>query len=148
MDMRMRFDGAQDMRDTLKRIRQGMGQELFEKNARAALTPMRNKMASNAPVRTGRTRRSITIAPLNKLSNYRMSSRLHDLSPASDHQYAMYVGPEITDDDDVFYIVFVELGTINAPAHPFIRPAFDQEAPGAMTYFVQSMWTDIEKLAA
>lgn len=148
MDMRLSFTGAQDMRASLDRMRKGMGKKLFEKNATAALTPMKNRMVANAPVRTGRGRRSITIAPLDGLSSYRMSARLHDLSPTSDHQYAMYVGPEITDRDDVFYLVFVELGTIHAPAHPFIRPAFDQEAPRAMTHFVQSMWADIEKLAA
>lgn len=148
MDISFRLDGARDMKATLDRMRKGMGKKVFEANATKALTPMRNTMAANAPVKSGKARRSIVIAPLDSLTNNRMSSRLHDLSPTSAGQYAMYVGPEIRDPDDVFYLVFVELGTINAPAHPFIRPAFDQEAAGAITNFVQYIWADIEKLAA
>lgn len=53
-----------------------------------------------------------------------------------DEEHAVAVGPT----KDFFYGLFQEYGTIHHAAQPFMRPAFDSEAPKALTALTQELW--------
>ncbi|MGS6551983.1 HK97-gp10 family putative phage morphogenesis protein [Escherichia coli] len=50
------------------------------------------------------------------------------------------------DPRNAFYWRFVELGTINMPAHPFIRPAFDTTEELAAQIAIQRMNQAIDEV--
>ncbi|HDB9862783.1 HK97-gp10 family putative phage morphogenesis protein, partial [Escherichia coli] len=51
-----------------------------------------------------------------------------------------------SDPRNAFYWRFVELGTINMPAHPFIRPAFDTTEELAAQVAIQRMNQAIDEV--
>ena len=51
-----------------------------------------------------------------------------------------------SDPRNAFYWRFVELGTINMPAHPFIRPAFDTTEELAARIAIQRMNQAIDEV--
>ena len=51
-----------------------------------------------------------------------------------------------SDPRNAFYWRFVELGTINMPAHPFIRPAFDTTEELAAQIAIQRMNQAIDEV--
>lgn len=54
------------------------------------------------------------------------------------------IGPAGT----VFYGEFQELGTVHHAAQPFLRPALEEEGPGALLILARQLATGIERIAS
>ena len=54
-------------------------------------------------------------------------------------------------DADAFYALFLEYGTVKAPARPFMRPAFDRSVRDAVTRFqervISGVLLEVRKLS-
>lgn len=55
------------------------------------------------------------------------------------------VGPSLKPSDH-FYGFFQEFGVAHHPAQPFMRPAFDENAPRSLNIILSAFWTAIRKV--
>lgn len=110
MELLLNVVGLRLIEKKLKLLEPKIAKGIVRKNLRAAAKPILKAAKANCPVLTGRLRKSLKIRVLKK----RKSSYALQVSPSK----GWAKGEE-------FYGGFVEFGTVDMPAQPFVRPAFD-----------------------
>lgn len=63
---------------------------------------------------------------------------------AGEGETIVEVGPALQPSDH-FYGYFQEYGTVDHPAQPFMRPAFDQNAQRSLNIVLSELWTSVKK---
>lgn len=107
---------------------------------RKAATPMLQQARANAPVRTGTLRESLKV-------------KVKTFKRGKDSTVMAIIGPDRkarseAGDRPVKYAHLVELGTVNAPAHPFLRPAFDSTKEQSTQIYADNLKPAIQRIAA
>lgn len=135
----MKLDGLDQIIKNMEAIKDDLKGDPLRASLRKALTPIVDQAKSLAPVDTGRLQDAIKTRPLPA-----------DDLPAgfSDGQELFVVSSRKKDKDapdNAWYWHFVEFGTKNMPAQPFLAPAFDGKRTDAVQAFVDEMSAQLEK---
>ena len=115
-----KLTGARELDQALGELKKSTERSLLRRVALKALEPMRDRAKQLAPVQEGRLRESIVVGTT--LS--RRAKKSERAEPKGGVR--VFVGTAKRN------AVAVEFGTFRAPAHPFMRPAFDSEGPKAV----------------
>lgn len=139
--IRMRLDGVKEVLDTFRKLEESARIEATAEALADSLEPIAETARALAPVKSGRLRRAIHVFRFPS----KLQRRLARAKPAE--QYA-YVGADYSrfSGKAAKHAHIVEHGsagrvtksgryTGKMPAHPFMRPAFDARAKGAISDF-------------
>jgi len=102
----IKLEGSDKLVRKLQKLESAFAGEVLERAVRYAAQPVIEDASQKAPKLTGKLARNIGI----------------DLDKKSRSRVMVSVGPE----KDVFYGMFLELGTKHITARPFLRPALDE----------------------
>lgn len=132
MKVRMRIDGGSQLSRVLDQLPQRASANTMRAALRTVAAPMQRAASSLAPRAPG--------AP-DLADNIVISA-----GRASGRSAAVVVGPStgVRADQPMRRFdqqgLYTEFGTSDTPAQPFLRPAFDREAPRAIQAFTAEMW--------
>jgi len=135
----MKLDGLDEIIKNMEAIKDDLKGDPLRASLRKALTPIVDQAKSSAPVDTGRLQDAIKTRPLppdDIPSGFSDGQELFVLSSRKKDKDAP---------DNAWYWHFVEFGTKNMPAQPFLAPAFDSKRKEAVDVFVQEMRAQLEK---
>ena len=142
IDTKLDFTGLLDLSDDLAALSKAENRHVMRNATRAAATIFKDEAVKRAPVRTGKLKRNIVVITQRDRSGG-ISSGVHvrgtnPRTGSSDNKMKASNGK------NAFYWRFVELGTSNLPAVPFIRPAYDarQEDAASAAFAVANQAID------
>ncbi len=138
--MGVKLTGFRELEKTLAELPKATGKNVLRRVGRKALEPMRAKAESLAPRDKGDLAGGIAI------SDKRTRRAKKERGPISGVEMAM--GPSSGHGGSLNYATFDEFGTADASAQPFMRPAWDSEAQGAIDIIGRELGTEISKAAA
>lgn len=140
------FSGLNDIAKDLALLSKAENRKVLRDATRAGAEVFKDEVIARAPERTGRLKNNVVV----------VSQRTRDGGMASG-VHIRGVNPRTGNSDNsmktnnprnAFYWLFVELGTSNMPAHPFIRPAFDVAQDMAVQVSIARMNQAIDEVLA
>lgn len=136
--------GLKEIKATLEKLPARLGEKVVRAALRAGAQVMRKDAQSRAPVlqkpkygrKPGTVKNAITIrrSKRDKFGVYLgvkglSAKKIKDFKGGKVNKKSAY------NPDDPWYWVFLEFGTANMPAHPFLRPAFEAQKFAALRRF-------------
>lgn len=157
----MQVEGLRELEAQLKEIGALASVKIVGKDARKAMKPILEQIRARAPVDTGLTRDSLalkTVKPRNGSQSLHVGVvvRVGKGGGRGDKKKALEgkkgearktAQKEWIRRSAHWRWHFTEKGTSTQPARPFIRPAFDQNASGAVITFRDELRKDFKRLA-
>lgn len=144
----VRLEGFKELERALRELPKATGKNVLRKVAKGALEPMANMAKASAPVEYGDLRDSITVSSTRtaraKTKKARLVGSTFRSDPSTGIQMAM--GPS-AGKGVLNYATFVEFGTVDAGAFPYMRPAWDSGAHPALEYIKANLKIEIDKAA-
>jgi HK97 gp10 family phage protein len=134
----VKLTGFRDLEKALSELPKSTGKAVLRRVGKKALEPMQAKAKALSPKDTGLLRWSIVI------SQKRTRRVPKTRGPISGIQMAM--GPS-AGEGVLNYAALDEFGTVHAEPHPYMRPAWDSEAEGALNSIKADLGTEIDKSA-
>ena len=122
------FSGLEDISRDLQLLSGAENNRVLREATRAGANVLKEEVVSRAPVRRGKLRRNVVV----------LSRRSRD--------GGMESGVHIRGVNPAFYWRFVEMGTVNMPPHPFVRPAFDVRSEQAAQVAIARMNRAIDEV--
>ena len=156
MDFSLDFSGLADIARDLEALMadlENSGDLMFDGDpaspeavdTRAGAEVMRDAVVERAPERTGKLKKNVVVLTQRSKRRGEIISGVHirgrNLRTGNSDN-----SMKASDPRNAFYWRFVELGTINMPAHPFIRPAFDTTEELAAQIAIQRMNQAIDEV--
>jgi HK97 gp10 family phage protein len=132
-----RIEGLSEMDAALGELKKATAKGVLRRVGKAALVPMADAAEANAPVLTGHLRDTITVGTKLTSRQSRLAKKAEDKDFVT-----VYMGPN----DQA--AVPQEVGTVDEPAQPFMRPAFEQEARPTIDRVANLMRPEIDKTVA
>ena len=134
--------GARELDKVLEKLPRKMGEKVLRTALMAASKPMLDEMKRDAPVRSGESAKRFRAgAKKGRLPGFlRASIRRRVIKSKDSLAATVLVGAF-----GVFYAHMVEFGTKHSRAQPFVRPAFDGNAAGAIGTMGKKLGEQIEK---
>ena len=139
--MTVRLEGFRELEAALKELPTSTGRNVLRRVAKGALAPMADKARGMAPVDGGELRESI------KVSEKRTKRVVRENRFDRNTGLAMAMGP-VSGKGVLNYATFVEFGTSDTRARPFMRPAFEGGKHEALQYIKSNLGKEITKAAA
>lgn len=136
IDTHLDFSGLEDIAKDLELLSKAENKKVLRNATRAGAEVIRQEVIARAPVRTGKLKNNIVVVTQKSRHPGEISSGVHIRG----------VNPQTGNSDNTmkannrrnaFYWRFVELGTSNMPAHPFVRPAYDMRQEAAARVAIQ-----------
>ncbi|MEJ8326032.1 HK97-gp10 family putative phage morphogenesis protein [Kosakonia sacchari] len=123
IDTKLDFSGLLDLSDDLLALSKVENRKVMRDATRAAATVFKDEAVKRAPVRTGKMKKNIVVIT-QRDRNGDISSGVHvrGTNPRTGNSDNSM---KANNSHNAFYWRFVELGTSNMAAVPFIRPAYD-----------------------
>lgn len=134
IDMKFEFNGGKELSDALQELPRKLENKVLRKALRQGGNILLKKARSLAPVKTGALKRGIKL---------RIDLRN---GPAAIITVKI-PGKGKTKGGGPYYGSFIELGTKDMVAHPFLRPAFDATKEQALEKFINVLNDGIEEQA-
>lgn len=138
MNVSMKLVGGADLAKRLGQLPGSVSKNIQRRALEKGAEPIRAAAASGAP------RDERANAP-HLADNIVVGTR--SLTRAGEGEVIVEVGPA-RQPSDHFYSYFLEYGTATAPAQPFMRPAFDTQAPRSLNIVMAELWAAIRKKLA
>jgi HK97 gp10 family phage protein len=133
----VQIEGLEETLANLRELPQRIGRATLKKALTKAAQPVAVAARSYAPRESGDLARSIAVTS--------QLTRRHRRG-AKQNEVEVYIGP--TSGDGVLnYASFVEFGTIDTPAQPYLRPAWDRVEPLVVKIFAETLGPEIEAAA-
>lgn len=135
IDINLDFSGLDEIARDLETLSRAENNKVLRDATRAGAEVLREEVIQRAPERSGKLKKNVVVLTQKSRRRGEISSGVHIRgrnmrTGNSDNSM------KASDPRNAFYWRFVELGTVNMPAHPFVRPAFDtrqeQAAQAAM----------------
>ena len=139
MDFSLDFSGLADIARDLETLSRAENNKVLRDATRAGAEVMRDAVVERAPERTGKLKKNVVVL------TQRSKRRGEIISGVHIRGRNLRTGNS-DNSMKAFYWRFVELGTINMPAHPFIRPAFDTTEELAARIAIQRMNQAIDEV--
>ena len=146
IDLNLDFSGLEDIARDLTRLSKAENNKVLRDATRAGAGILREEVIDRAPVDSGKLRRNVMVIT-QRGRNGEITSGVHirGVNPrtgGSDNTM------KASNPRNAFYWRFVELGTSNMPAHPFVRPAFDTRQEEATQAALARMNQAIDEVLA
>ncbi|EPT8875291.1 HK97-gp10 family putative phage morphogenesis protein [Cronobacter dublinensis] len=135
IDINLDFSGLDEIARDLETLSRAENNKVLRDATRAGAEVLREEVIQRVPERSGKLKKNVVVLTQKSRRRGEISSGVHIRgrnmrTGNSDNSM------KASDPRNAFYWRFVELGTVNMPAHPFVRPAFDtrqeQAAQAAM----------------
>lgn len=131
------IEGLAELQVALRELPDATAKNVLRRVGKQALQPIADAAAQRAPVDQGTLRDSIHVGT--KLSRRQKSK--HKKISEDDVEVFVGAGP-------VPQAIWQEFGTVNHPAHPFLRPAWDAGKDTVINTIADLLWVEIQKSAA
>ncbi len=133
----VRVEGLKEVKDALRELPNSTAKNIMRRILLKRAEPIAEAARKFAPVDEGHLRASIGVST--KLT--RRQRKKHKKPDKDDVE--VYVGPGT---DPAAHLQ--EFGTVDAPAQPFMRPAWDQEKGKLLDNIAADLWVEIKKAVA
>lgn len=118
------FSDLNDIAKDLEALSRAENNKVLRDATRAGAEVLKEEVIARAPVRTGKLKKNVVVVTQKSRRRGEISSGVHirgvNLRTGNSDNTMKANNPR-----NAFYWPFVELGTANMPAHPFVRPAYD-----------------------
>lgn len=131
----VQIEGLREVAASLENLPDALGKKVQEELLRARGQLIADTASRLVPRDHGDLQRSISVSPRLTPKEF---ARFQKVDPGD---VVMFVGP----DDTGFYGTFVEYGTNDTPAQPFMRPAWDANKEALVQGLAADLATRIEK---
>lgn len=138
--MTVRLEGFRELERALNELPKSTGKAVLRRVAKGALQPMADRARSMAPVDRGDLRDAIMVSE----KRTKRVARVNRFDKNSGIQMAM--GP-VSGDAVLNYATFVEFGTIDTAAKPYMRPAWHGGKDEALDYIKANLGREIDRAA-
>lgn len=132
----MILEGFRELESALAQLPKATGKNVLRRVAKGALEPMARQAESYAPVREGDLRESITVSE-RRTRRVNRSGRFDRKTGVE-----MAMGPA-SGEGVLNYAALVEFGTVDTPAQPYMRPAWDSGQNRALEYVKDNLAREI-----
>ena len=139
MAAKVKLEGFRELEKALRELPKSTGKATLRRVARGALEPLAARAAALAPERTGRLGFSIAVSE-------KRTRRARKEEGKRPDGITMSMGPA-AGLGTLNYAAFDEFGTIDTPPQPYMRPAWDAGASGALDYVKENLAAEIGKSA-
>ncbi|MEI7247976.1 HK97-gp10 family putative phage morphogenesis protein [Pectobacterium carotovorum] len=118
------FSGLNDIAKDLEKLSKAENNKVLRDATRAGAEVLKDEVIANAPARTGKMRKNVVVVTQKSRRKGEISSGVHirGVNPKTGNSDNKM---KANNPRNAFYWRFVEMGTVDMPAHPFVRPAFD-----------------------
>ena len=132
------FSGLNDIAKDLEALSRAENNKVLRDATRAGAEVLKADVIARAPVRTGKLKKNVVVVTQKSRRRGEISSGIHVRgrnmrTGNSDNTM------KASDPRNAFYWRFVEMGTVNMPPHPFVRPAFDVRQEQATEVAIRRM---------
>jgi HK97 gp10 family phage protein len=144
MELKVSFEGLKELEQAFDLLPRRVGVKAASKAVREGAKIIQKAARANVPVDTGNLRRSISVKVLNKRRDALEVAAI--IGPATGYvsKRGKNAGKKV---GDGFYGFFVEYGTKDTKAQPFMRPAYDENVQAAQQAIVDVIGEAIEREA-
>jgi len=141
------FSGLADIAKDLETLSRAENNKVLRDATRAGAEVLRQEVEDRAPILTGKLKKNVVVVTQKGRRRGEIASGVHIRG----------VNPDTGNSDNkmkasnprnAFYWRFVELGTSNMSAHPFVRPAFDTRQEEATQAALARMNQAIDEVLA
>lgn len=131
------FSGLNDIAKDLEALSRAENNKVLRDATRAGAEVLKEEVIARAPVRTGKLKKNVVVVT-QKSRRGEISSGVHirGVNPRTGNSDNTM---KANNPRNAFYWRFVEMGTVNMPPHPFIRPAFDVRQEQATEVAIRRM---------
>ncbi|ELY3999432.1 HK97 gp10 family phage protein [Cronobacter sakazakii] len=145
IDINLDFSGLDEIARDLETLSRAENNKVLRDATRAGAEVLREEVIQRAPERSGKLKKNVVILTQKSRRRGEISSGVHIRgrnmrTGNSDNSM------KASDPRNAFYWRFVELGTVNMPAHPFVRPAFDTRQEQAAQVAMERMNRAIDEV--
>lgn len=124
IDISLDFSGLEAISRDLELLSRAENNKVLRDATRAGAEVLKDEVIVRAPERTGKLKKNVVVLTQRSRKRGDISSGVHIRgrnmrTGNSDNSM------KASDRRNAFYWRFVEMGTVNMPPHPFVRPAFD-----------------------
>lgn len=163
MAVRVKIEGLDEIKETLRQVTNSQNAVIQERILKRRAKPLIARMKALAPKRTGTLRRSIksevekevesgqqafAIARNTGATTTEARAAAKTAGRSGNVSVTLVVGPTSGKDakEDAWYAHFVEFGTANMSAKPFMRPAWDSQKRGIFDGIAKDVWSEVQKV--
>lgn len=162
--MGLRIEGMRDLDEALKQLPRATGRNVLDRALKRAAKPIQQKAKAIAPRDTGELRKSIIVESVKRgdaggkaaFARARAAgasvseARAALISASSGETKAeVRVGPrKAKSKAEGIKTIVQEFGSVNQPAQPYMRPAWDANRDAASEGIRKELWSEIEKAVA
>ncbi|CAH5470804.1 TPA: HK97-gp10 family putative phage morphogenesis protein [Klebsiella oxytoca] len=124
IDINLDFSGLETIARDLQTLSKAENNKVLRDSTRAGAEVLRQEVIDRAPEQTGKLKKNVVVVTQKGRRRGEISSGVHirGVNPRTGNSDNTM---KASNRRNAFYWRFVELGTSTAPAHPFVRPAFD-----------------------
>lgn len=145
IDTRLDFSGLNDIAKDLEALSRAENNKVLRDATRAGAEVLKEEVIARAPVRTGKLKKNVVVVTQKSCRRGEISSGVHirGVNPRTGNSDNTM---KANNPRNAFYWRFVELGTANMPAHPFVRPAYDTREEEAASVAIARMNQAIDEV--
>ena len=124
IDISLDFSGLEEISRDLELLSRAENNKVLRDATRAGAEVLKDEVIERAPERTGKLKKNVVVVTQKSRRRGEISSGVHirGVNPRTGNSDNTM---KANNPRNAFYWRFVEMGTVNMPPHPFIRPAFD-----------------------
>lgn len=138
MTVTLKLEGLEQTNANLLELSRATSRNVLKRVLLAAGEPVANDAAQLAPYRSGRLSFSLSVST--QLTRRQRQQR------AKENEVEVYIGPA-GGNGALNYASFEEFGTIDTPAHPFMRPAWESNRGIVLGLIHSGLQVEVEKAA-
>lgn len=145
IDINLDFSGLDEIARDLETLSRAENNKVLRDATRAGAEVLREEVIQWAPERTGKMKKNVVILTQKARRRGEIASGVHirGVNPRTGNSDNTM---KASNPRNAFYWRFVELGTVNMPAHPFVRPAFDTRQEQAAQVAMERMNRAIDEV--
>ncbi|EOV9664969.1 HK97-gp10 family putative phage morphogenesis protein [Cronobacter malonaticus] len=145
IDINLDFSRLDEIARDLETLSRAENNKVLRDATRAGAEVLREEVIQRAPERTGKMKKNVVILTQKARRRGEISSGVHirGVNPRTGNSDNTM---KSNNPRNAFYWRFVELGTVNMPAHPFVRPAFDTRQEQAAQVAMERMNRAIDEV--
>ncbi|MCU1787516.1 HK97 gp10 family phage protein [Pectobacterium polaris] len=124
IDFNLDFSGLNDIAKDLEKLSRAENNKVLRDATRAGAEVLKEEVIARAPSKTGKLKKNVVVVTQKAKRRGEISSGVHirGVNPRTGNSDNKM---KANNPRNAFYWRFVEIGTVDMPAHPFVRPAFD-----------------------
>ncbi|HHJ4498302.1 TPA: HK97-gp10 family putative phage morphogenesis protein [Escherichia coli] len=138
IDITLDFSGLEEISRDLELLSRAENNKVLRDATRAGAEVLKDEVIERAPERTGKLKKNVVVVTQKSRRRGEISSGVHirGVNPRTGNSDNTM---KANNPRNAFYWRFVEMGTVNMPPHPFIRPAFDVRQEQATEVAIRRM---------